>query len=276
MAERVPVGLKYDVDAIKQKLEEELKGSKKNSSTSNGKGLQVYKPVSGDVVRFLPFKDGTLMYEVYYHYNVGSTRFFVCPNTVGEKCKICDESYKLYKKAKVLEDKTEQDNIKKAAKRLKNVKRGAFLVYVKNREADNAIMLFNLKAFKDKYEEERSDGEDEVKKIQEWMVRPEYGNIMDVENGHDILLSVKNVRKGEFKYDKKSFEIRPIKSPLTDDANKTKAIVDALPSFEDVFIVSTYEDTCNLYNEMINGVDADDFPPKGESRDKLKEELKNI
>jgi len=281
-------GITFNQEEIKRRLEAALKGS--NQLSSNKQRVSYYKPKNGDVIRFIPFKDGTIMHDVFYHFNIGDRKMVVCPSTKGDKCKLCEQSAKLYKKAKLEDDEDKRTEIKKAAAALRSRKNGMFLVHCKSRSDIPEVMTFNLRTFKDEWESQHSESEDEVVKVLGWMSRPEYGNIMDMDSGHDVLVSVKTINKGgKMKpYDKKSFEISPIKKPISDNPDTLKKINEGIINFEDVTFIPSYVDTAKMFASMIgedepsdvsdkNGQSSEGWPTHTDTpADNLKNEMDQI
>lgn len=243
-------GLKYDVEALKKRLEEAVKGPQRGPSVFKDTR---YVAQDGDVVRLFKFADGTIMHDVEYHYNIGEHRVVICPRTFGDKCAICEESIQLWKQAKALppEKDDERKEIRKAAKSLSTTKRAVVPIKVKNRATDRPSYVIYLDTFKTPKEEEYSDKPNEVRQLMEWMVNPDYGDITDVNTGNDITVKVKNMAKGGFKFQRRTLEVRPSKSPMG-TADEIKSAIEALPELSAIIPRTTYSETVEMMHELMS------------------------
>lgn len=242
-------GVKFDANAIREKVEEMNNGKKKGKNENFR-----FKRQNGDIVRYISWPDGDLVKEMFFHFKVGKRMFSVCPRSVGDKCRICEEGFNLLNLAKT-KDKEEADAIKSQARKLISVQYAAIPVMARNRQLDKKVMIDTLSVPFSK----NSTKENEYKKFLDWLSDPDVGNITDPTTGRDVKLTSREAGVGKNKYQIWTMELRPSVTPLAGSEADATEVLDAVPKFDEVYTVMTYEDSAKVYNDMMHEVD---FPPE--------------
>lgn len=155
-----------------KKMREKLK-KLNDKGGGNGKTTQYWKPVDGadSTIRILPTEDGDPLKEFYFHYLRSEKKFdsFLCPKkNFGDNCPVCDLVSKLYKEG-------DPESIAMAKDMM--AKQRFFSPIVVRGEEEKGAQVWGYS--KTTYET-----------LLNLLLNPEYGDITDVDEGLDLVVSV--------------------------------------------------------------------------------------
>ena len=229
-----------DMEKMRSKLSK-LRGE------SNGNGGSVlWKPQEGNQdIRIVPTEDGDPLKEMWFHYNLGDNRGFLCPKrNFGDRCPVCDFASNLWREGVENND----NESKKLAKSL-FVRQRFFSPVVVRGEEDGGVRIWGY-------------GKTAYELLLGYILDPDYGDITDTESGTDITLTyTKPSKPGAFP--QTTLKPRRHTSPLLDDAERTSVILDNIPDVGDLFERTTPEQV----ESMLDGFLSDDDSAEEESRE---------
>tara|TARA_Y100000593_G_scaffold52353_1_gene98366 strand:- start:1559 stop:2335 length:777 start_codon:yes stop_codon:yes gene_type:complete len=193
--------------------------SLRGDNKGNGQTSVFFKPDEGDqTIRMITPKDGDPLKEVFFHYNVGNHRGgIMCPKrNFGERCPICEFASQLWREGVDNND----DESKKLAKSLFVRTRFFSPVVVRGRE-EEGIKVYGY-------------GKKAYELLLGYILDPEYGDITDVQEGTDIVLTyTKPNTPGAFP--QTSLKMRRNTSPLLEDSDAIPPLLDRMPDFSGLF-----------------------------------------
>lgn len=229
------------------KLKERLKRLKEKS----GGLAHLWKtPASGKaVIRLVPYphtEDHSPFLEYHYHYGI-LNRPIVCPKkTHGEECPLCDMVDELWKG-----DKEDQ----KLAKQYMAKMRIHIPVLVRGEE-DQGVRFYSC-------------GTQVYEKLLEHMIDPDYGDITDIKEGHDVTLTL-TPASGENRFPSTSVVLKPKKTPLAASKAEAERVVASTPNFGDLVTTDTYKEIEEIRDKLISG-EVDDMKTS-DKKDAIKED----
>jgi len=189
-----------------------------------------WKPQDGDqIIRIVPDADGDPFREFWFHYNLGENFGFLCPKkNFGEDCKVDDLVRKLYNDG--------SEDSKKKAKDL-NAKQRFFSPVIVRGEEEKGVRVWGYS--RTVYEA-----------LLNVVLDPDYGDITDPVTGLDIKIT----------YGKKTGEIYPTtvvsprrkSTPLTEDKDLTKEIVETEVDFTTLFQRKTSDEVASMLDEYLS------------------------
>jgi len=214
----------------------------------NDGGSALWKPKEGNQeIRIVPTEDGDPLKEMWFHYNLGENRGFLCPKrNFGDRCAVCDFASNLWREG------VENNDLesKKLAKSLFVRQRFFSPVLVRGQE-DNGVRMWGY-------------GKTAYELLLGYILDPDYGDITDTESGTDITLTyTKPSKPGAFP--QTTLKPRRHTSPLMDDAERTSVLLDNIPDVGDLFERTTPQQV----EAMLDGFLSDDDSAEEESRENI-------
>ena len=228
-----------NLDKMKKKLE---------TLKSNGAGgaSAFWKPQEGEqTIRILSTEDGDPFKDYHFHYvkASGRTNSVMCPKrNFGEDCPICEFASSLWE-----ESKNGSSNAEASATEAKKLfaKQRFFSPVVVRGQEDNGPKVWGFS--KTIYEQLLSA-----------VCDPDYGDITDPQEGNDIRLTYG--RSPNRLFPETKITVRPIKTTLTEDEDKTSALLTTIPDFSTLFEQKSTADVQEILNQYMVSEDAEDSP----------------
>ena len=212
-----------DFDAIRNKLNQ-LSGKNRRSNV-------MWKPQVGEDsnVRLISFQDndGQPFKELYFYYNIGNNPGLLAPYQFGKP----DPIQELITK---LRDEGSKESYE-LAKKLYPKMRSYAAVIVRGEESEGV----RLWAF----------GKTVYQSLLNVMLDPDYGDITDVQEGHDV--KVLCTKAPGMKWATTDVRPRPKSTPLG-SATDVKNWTSNLPNLDDFFQLESYEKLENIINSWLN------------------------
>lgn len=227
-----------DLDALRRK-HEQLNNSGSSNNAHDDFIKKFYQiPDGSSAVRILPWRDDSK--EFYAETKIhrvpqpdGTVKNYHCRKVHGEKCPLCDLYYALWKTGR-----SEDEDL---ARKIKP--RDRYYMNVLDRQSGDVKIL--------------SVGVILFKKIVAAIMDPDFGDITDVENGHDFKI-VKEMDGQWPKYDQSA--PRPKNTPLG-SASEVAAAMESLHEVHDLVKLEDYEEMKNTVNSL-TGVEAFESTPQ--------------
>ena len=221
-----------DIELMRRKLAK-LRGE---FTDRNGNSVW-FRPDEGDTdIRIVPATDGDPLKEMSFHYNVGNHKGgILCPKrNFGEHCPICEFASSLWREGV---DKNDEES-KKLAKSLFVRQRYFSPVVIRGRE-DEGVKVYGY-------------GKKAYELLLGYILDPEYGDITDVLEGTDMLLTyTKPTKPGAFP--QTSLKMRRNTSPLLDDPDAIPALLDRMPDFDGLFERLSSAQIDAILDEQLSG-----------------------
>jgi hypothetical protein len=225
----------------------------------NGSGSSVFwKPNEGNQdIRIVPTNDGDPLKEMWFHYNLGNNRGFLCPKrNFGDRCPVCDFASNLWRDGV---DNNDAES-KKLAKSLFARQRFFSPVIVRGEE-DRGARVWGY-------------GKTAYELLLGYILDPDYGDITDVDSGTDITLTYTKPSKPGA-YPQTTLKPRRHTSPLLEDSEAIPGILDLIPDFDSIFDRTSTEDV----ESMLDAFLSDDESTEDRSRENVmynKSETSNV
>jgi hypothetical protein len=203
----------------------------------NGKKSVFWRPQDGEqTIRIVPPSDGDPFKEFWFHYNVGNNPGFLSPKkNFGEDDPLDSFVRTLFKEG--------TDDSIKMAKNLMARQRFFAPVMVRGEESEG-VRLWGF-------------GKTAYQELLNLVLNPDYGDITDVEEGTDLVLTYGKPPGAQFPQTSITPRRRPSRLMETDDA-VAKAL-NEVPEFESVFERKTPEQVQVMLDEYLLGdSDADE------------------
>jgi len=229
-----------DINKLAEKLA-------KLNSTRNEFADIWFKPSEEEQrIRIIPYPhQNDPFIEVYFHYNIGNAKSLVCPREMeGKSCPICDL-------ADEIKNKGGDDNYKLFLD-YKAKMRVYVPVIVRGKEEDG-VKLWGF-------------GVNIYKELGGYMVDPDWGNIADPVQGHDISVRMIPVGKpgNDTKYPKTVMKLKPNKTQLGVD-------LEDIPNYLEtaIFQSKEYSELVDILRQITDydgddDLDDDDFVSKSD------------
>jgi hypothetical protein len=226
-----------DFEAIRKKLNQ--------LSGVNSKRRVMWRPQEGEehVVRLIAFtdNDGNPFQERWFYYNIGNNPGLLAPSQFGKP----DPINELIQK---LKDEGTKESYE-MAKRLYPKMRVYAAVIVRGEE-DQGVRLW---AF----------GKTVYQNLLNVMLDPDYGDITDVSEGHDVKVICTKAPGRQWA----TTEVRPRpKASAAGEASQVKEWVDNIPSVDDVFTLKSHDELEGIINAWLNGEDSSAFNSEGTTK----------
>jgi hypothetical protein len=217
-----------DMEKMRAKLAS-LKGEGSNGNSA------FWKPNEGTQdIRIVPTQDGDPLKEMWFHYNLGKNRGFLCPKkNYGDRCPVCDFASQLWREG-VDNDDFES---KKLAKSLFSRQRFFSPVVVRGEEEAGARIW--------------GYGKTAYELLLGYILDPDYGDITDIESGTDITLTYTKPSKPGA-YPQTTLKPRRHTSPLLEDSERVPGVLDNIPEFSTLFDRQTTQDVENMLDAFLS------------------------
>ena len=209
-----------------KKMREKYVALKSRGGGSKG---NFWRPQDGEqTIRIVPTADGDPFKDFWFHYNLGKEPGFLSPKkNFGEEDPLNDFIRMLYKGGS-------EDEIK-MAKSL-NARQRFFAPVVVRGEEDQGVRIWGF-------------GKQAYEKILNLVLNPDYGDITDVSDGHDLV--VKYGKPPGAQFPQTDITPRPRKTPLVADSTRAKEMVDGVPDFKDLFTRKTPSEVQAILDEFL-------------------------
>ena len=218
--------MSIDMDAIRKKLNQ-LSG---NSSKRN----VMWRPEEGEehVVRIIAFtdNDGTPFKERWFYYNIGNNPGLLAPYQFGKP----DPINELIQKLKSDGTKESYEMAKKLYPKMRS-----FAAVVVRGQEDEGVKLWSF-------------GKMVYQSLLNIMLDPDYGDITDISDGHDIKVYCSK-NPGQ-QWATTEVRARPKNTPLGTKA-QVKEWSDSIPELDDIYSLKSYDELSNIINAWLNGDD---------------------
>ena len=217
-----------DFDAIRKKLGQ--------LSGGNSKRRVMWRPPQDETttVRLIAFTDnnGNPFKERYFYYNIGNNPGLLAPYQFGKP----DPINELIQKFKSEGTKEGYEMAKKLYPKMRT-----YAAVIVRGEEDQGVRLW---AF----------GKTVYQNLLNIMLDPDYGDITDALEGHDIKVTVSK-QAGKM-FATTDVMPRPKNTPLG-NKKQIKEWTESIPDLDEVFQMKSYEQLENIINAWLNGDDAD-------------------
>lgn len=218
-----------DFDAIRKKLGQ--------LSGGNSKSRVMWRPAQDETtnVRLVAFtdNDGNPFKERYFYYNIGTNPGLLAPYQFGKP----DPINELIQKFKGEGTKEGYEMAKKLYPKMR-----CYAAVIVRGEEDQGVRLW---AF----------GKQVYQSLLNIMLDPDYGDITDVYEGHDVKVTVS--KQAGQKWTTTDVMPRPKSSDLG-TKSEIKEWTESIPDIDDIFSVKTYEQLENIITTWLNGGDEAD------------------
>jgi len=188
--------------------------AKREALENRGNGKSAFwRPEDGEqTIRIVPTSDGDPFKEYWFHYNLGKNTSFLSPKkNFGEEDPLDDFVRQLYRDG--------SDDAVKMAKNLSARQRFFAPVLVRGEE-DQGVRLWGF-------------GKMAYKELLNLVLNPEYGDITDVNEGTDLVLTYGKPPGAQFP--QTTITPRRKSSPLAGDEDAISSMLDQVPDFNVVF-----------------------------------------
>ena len=217
-----------DFDAIRKKLGQ--------LSGNNSKRRVMWRPPQDETttVRIIAFtdNDGNPFKERYFYYNIGNNPGLLAPYQFGKP----DPINELIQKFKGEGTKEGYEMAKKLYPKMRS-----YAAVIVRGEEDQGVRLY---AF----------GKMVYQNLLNIMLDPDYGDITDINEGHDIKVTCSK-QAGKM-YATTDVMPRP-KSTSLGTKKQIKEWTSSIPDLDEVYSLKSYEQLENIINAWLNGEDAD-------------------
>jgi len=214
--------------------------AKREALENRGNGKSAFwRPEDGEqTIRIVPTSDGDPFKEYWFHYNLGKNASFLSPKkNFGEEDPLDDFVRQLYRDG--------SDDAVKMAKNLSARQRFFAPVLVRGEE-DQGVRLWGF-------------GKMAYKELLNLVLNPEYGDITDVNEGTDLVLTYGKPPGAQFP--QTTITPRRKSSPLAGDEDTISSMLDQVPDFNVVFENSrkTPQEVQGMLDEfLLNEEDAEE------------------
>jgi len=215
-----------NIDAIKQRLDALKK--------TNRKSDMIWKPtVQEQVIRIVPYKFNreNPFIELYFHYELAG-KTLLSPVSFGRPDPIMEFAQKL----KTSGDKENWKMGKKLEPKLRT-----FVPIIIRKKEQEGVKFWGF-------------GKTVYEELLAHIADPEYGDITDVVSGRDIIVSSKKAEGQD--YPKTNMRIRVNQTPITDDKEIMKIIVDSQIDISELYEEKSYEELTSILKKHLNPEDA--------------------
>ena len=234
-----------DFDAIRKKLNQ--------LSGANSKRNVMWRPPEGETttVRILGFtdNDGNPFKERWFYYNIGNNPGLLSPHQFGKP----DPIQELIQKLKSEGTKESYEMAKKLYPKMRTYA----AVIVRGEESEGV----KLWAF----------GKTVYQALLNIMLDPDYGDITDVYEGHDVKVTC--TKQAGRQWAMTDVMPRPKSTPLG-TKSEIKNWQDNIPELDDLYQLKSYEQLENIINAWLNGDDEADDTSTGYQNESAKQPQK--
>jgi len=198
---------------------------------NKGNGESVFwRPNDGEqTIRIVPTSDGDPFKDYWFHYNLGENPGFLSPK------KNFGEDDPLDSFVRDLFNENTDDSVKMAKDLM--ARRRFFSPVVVRGEEHKGVRLWGY-------------GKTAYEKLLGLVLNPEYGDITDPEAGTDLIIGYGKPAGASFP--QTSITPRRKSTPLCDDEDRSREMLDNIPEFEKVFTRKTPEEVGVMLDEYLS------------------------
>ena len=219
-----------DINAIKSRLTT-------LQATSNTKD-NFWKPEPGkQVVRIVPYKfnkDNPFI-ELFFHYSLGNNKTYMSPASFGRPDPVAEFADKL--KSTGNKDEWIQ------GKRLEPKMRTFVPVIVRGKESEG-VKFWGF-------------GKTVYQELLSVIADPDYGDITDAMAGRDIMIERQTPAEAGNQYGKTTVRVKPNMSPITEDANLLKNVLEGQSNLTELYTEPSYDELKEALQNFLNPSDSD-------------------
>ena len=210
---------------------EKMKSKMASLKGENGKRDLFWRPEDGEqTIRIVPTSDGDPFKDYWFHYNLGKNPGFLSPKkNFGEDCPLDNFVRELFNEGT-------EDSIK-MAKNLMARQRFFSPVIVRGEE-DKGVRIWGY-------------GKTAYQELLSLVLNPDYGDITDVMEGTDIVLTYGKPPGAQFPQTTLTPRRRP--SPLAKEEEKISEYLESVPEFSGLFERKTTEHVQGMLDEFLLG-----------------------
>ena len=236
---------------------ESLKRELENQKTGGGNGgFKFWKPIKYGkyTVRFLPQQQSdSFFYKEAAQHKVGDNYYF-CPKVEGDDCPICETYRKLWDIG--------SDAAIAIARQIKPRKQYLYNIIVKDELGEKRDTPTKVETY--------MSGKKLFDKLMDYFFDPDYGDLTDVEEGFDFVISKEEGSQGFPSYD--NSRPRPKATSLHDDEDIIEVILASVKDLNKEVEYKSYEELKKTLDHYMNN--EKDFEMAGSSKPSKKEEAK--
>jgi len=214
-----------------KKMREKL-SALQNRGQGNNKS-NFWRPQDGETtIRIVPTEDGDPFKEMWFHYNLGNNPGFLSPKkNFGEEDPL--DSF-----VRSLFNEGSEDSVKMAKNLM--ARQRFFTPVIVRGEEDQGVRVWGF-------------GKMAYQELLSLVLNPDYGDITDTEEGTDLVITYGKPPGAQFP--QTSITPRRRSSGLANTKKETKALLEQVPDFTDLFERKTPEQVQNLLDEFLLGDD---------------------
>lgn len=190
-----------------------------------------WRPQDGEqTIRIVPTSDGDPFKDYWFHYNLGTNPGFLSPKkNFGDDCPLDNFVRELFNEGT-------EDSIK-MAKNLMARQRFFSPVIVRGEE-DKGVRIWGY-------------GKTAYQELLSLVLNPDYGDVTDVKEGTDIVLTYGKPAGAQFPQTTLTPRRRP--SPLAKTEKQTKAYLENIPNFDELFERKSPEQVRDMLDKFLLG-----------------------
>lgn len=190
-----------------------------------------WRPQDGEqTIRIVPTSDGDPFKDYWFHYNLGTNPGFLSPKkNFGDDCPLDNFVRELFNEGT-------EDSIK-MAKNLMARQRFFSPVIVRGEE-DKGVRIWGY-------------GKTAYQELLSLVLNPDYGDVTDVKEGTDIVLTYGKPVGAQFPQTTLTPRRRP--SPLAKTEKQTKAYLENIPNFDELFERKSPEQVRDMLDKFLLG-----------------------
>lgn len=228
-----------DFNRLRSKLEQLQNPKKWKENNGNPYIWKPKKDGSISTVRLVEYPYGQDPFvELWFHYNIGKGQGFLCPKwNHGKSCPVCDFA------ANLRESKSEEDL--KLAKTLYATQRTHAIV-IDREDATNTPKYWGF-------------GKEVYQTLIQYLLNKDYGNYMDVENGLDLDVNLKNAEggPGQPSFPKTVIQFKRKESALVATPQDRQKILSSVKKVEEVYLILSKAQIQERLNSWLSFTEED-------------------
>ncbi len=214
-----------NIDQVRDRL--------KTLQSQTNKQDSFWKPTPGKhVIRIVPYKfnkDNPFI-ELLFHYNIGN-KSYLSPQTFNRPDPIVNFAEDLKKTGKK-EDWKQGKNLEPKLR--------TFVPIVVRGKENEGVKFWGF-------------GKTVYQELLGLISDPEYGDITDISNGHDITVEFKSAEQAGKSYPSTTIRPKPAKTKLVEGAEQLKALFDTQKNILEIYKEPTYEDLEVVLQSWLDG-----------------------
>lgn len=215
--------MSIDMEKMRQKLSTlQSRGDRKS---------HFWRPQDGEqTIRIVPTSDGDPFKEYWFHYNLGKNPGFLSPKkNFGEDCPLDTFVRELFNEGT-------EDSIRMAKNLM--ARQRFFAPVIVRGEEEQGVRIWGF-------------GKTAYQELLNLVLNPDYGDITDVNEGTDIVLTYGKPAGAQFP--QTNLTPRRRSSPLAEEDEAAQQILDSVPDFDSVFEKKSPEQVKHMLDEFLLG-----------------------